>query len=81
MVGSWSAVLPSIVDAAERDSEFATAVQAEIQRHHATPKIVGHAIIRHEPPEDTDPGLIASLVLGPLSIDAGSLENRSATFS
>ncbi len=64
---NWSAVLPSIVDAAERDSQFAT-VHADIQRRHATPvrQIVERAIVRHKLPEDTDPGMFAALVLGPL---------------
>lgn len=64
---NWSAVLPSIVDAAERDSEFAT-VHAGIQRGHAAPvrQIVERAVARHELPADTDPAVVAAAVLGPL---------------
>lgn len=64
---NWSAILPSIIDAAERDSDFAT-VHADIQRGHAAPvrQIAQRAIARHELPEDTDPGVIAALLLGPL---------------
>lgn len=64
---NWSTVLPSIVDAAERDSEFAT-VHSDIQRGHAAPvrQIVQRAIVRDELPDDTDPSVIAAVLLGPL---------------
>lgn len=64
---NWSAVLPSIVDAAERDAEFAI-VHSEIQRSHAAPvhEIVRRAVTRHELPEDTDSATIAAILLGPL---------------
>lgn len=64
---NWSAVLPSIVDAAERDGEFAT-VHSEIQRRHATPvhEIVRRAVARHELPDDTDSATFVATMLGPL---------------
>lgn len=64
---NWAVILPSIVDAAERDGEFAT-VHADIQRGHAAPvrQIVQHAIARGELPDGTDPAVIAAVVLGPL---------------
>lgn len=64
---NWSVVLPSIVDAAERDADFAS-VHSEIQRGHAAPvhEIVGRAIARGELPADTDPATMAAILLGPL---------------
>jgi AcrR family transcriptional regulator len=64
---NWSAVLPSIVDAAERDAEFAT-LHAEIQRGHAAPvhEIIRRAIARGELPTGTDPATAAAALLGPL---------------
>jgi AcrR family transcriptional regulator len=64
---NWSAVLPSIVDAAERDADFAT-VHSEIQRGHAAPvhEIIRRAIARGELPAETDPVTIAATLLGPL---------------
>jgi AcrR family transcriptional regulator len=64
---NWSAVLPSIVDAAERDPEFAS-LHAEIQRDHAAPvhEIIRRAIARGELPTNTDPATTAATLLGPL---------------
>ena len=64
---NWAAVLPSIIDAAERSDEFA-AVHSEIQRGHAIPvrHIVDRAITRGELPTDTDPAVLAASLLGPL---------------
>jgi AcrR family transcriptional regulator len=64
---NWSAVLPSIVDAAERDAEFAT-LHGKIQRGHAAPvhEIIRRAIARGELPTDTDPATTAAALLGPL---------------
>lgn len=64
---NWSAVVPSIVDTAERDADFA-AVHGEIQRGHAAPvlAIVQRAVARGELPADADPATIAAVLLGPL---------------
>lgn len=82
---NWSAVLPSIVDAAERDADFAI-VHSEIQRAHAAPvhEIIRRAIARGELPAETDPAATAATLLGPLfyrrwfsreSLDSGFIES------
>jgi hypothetical protein len=76
---NWSAVLPSIADAAEPDADFAS-VHSEIQRGHAAPV---HAIIRiarGELPAQTDPATTAAAparpgpatVLAPLVLAQGA---------
>ena len=62
-----SAVLPSIIDAAERDAEFAI-VHSEIQRGHAAPvhEIIRRAIARGDLPAKTDPATTAATLLGPV---------------
>lgn len=64
---SWAAVLPSIVDAAERNAAFA-AMHAQIQQGHASlvHQIAERAIARGELPPGTDTALLASTVLGPV---------------
>ncbi|MGC3992778.1 MAG: TetR/AcrR family transcriptional regulator [Propionicimonas sp.] len=63
----WASVLPSIVDAAERSSEFAV-MHSRIQRGHAAPVrlIVDRAIARGELPRGTDPAELAAALLGPV---------------
>lgn len=63
----WAAVLPSIVDAAERNAAFAD-MHAQIQKGHASlvSQIAERAIGRGELPAETDTALLASTVLGPV---------------
>ena len=63
----WARVLPSVVDAAERDPRLAQ-VHATIQRSHAIPlaTILGRAEARGEIPSDADPSERIAAILGPL---------------
>ncbi|RKQ84825.1 TetR family transcriptional regulator [Solirubrobacter pauli] len=63
----WSSVVPSLVDIAERDADFA-ALHSRIQRGHASSlrAVLERAVERAELPADADvPGLISALI-GPL---------------
>lgn len=63
----WAALLPSLIDAAERDPEF-----AEIHHRFATTRttplhaVIHRAIERGELPSDTDTDLLADLLSGPV---------------
>jgi AcrR family transcriptional regulator len=63
----WSSVVPSIVDVAERDPEFA-AVHGTIQRGHAAPlrTVIERATDRGLIPAETDPSSMISALIGPL---------------
>lgn len=63
----WASVLPSIIDAAERDPDFAD-VHRGIQHGHAAPlrKILQRAIDRGELPATTNPATMIAGLLGPL---------------
>lgn len=63
----WSSVVPSIIDAAERDPDLAQ-VHSRIQMGHADPlrAVIARAVRRGEIPPDTDPGVIIAGLLGPL---------------
>lgn len=63
----WSSVMPSIIDAAERDPDLA-AVHSRIQRGHAAPfrEVIARAVRRGELPSDADPGVMIAGLLGPL---------------
>ncbi len=63
----WSSVLPSIVDAAERDPELA-ALHRRIQLGHAAPlrAIIARAAQRSELPASTDASAMIAALLGPL---------------
>jgi len=63
----WSSVVPSIVDVAERDPEFA-ALHGRIQRGHAKPlrEVLDRAIDRGELPATTDSSHLVSALIGPL---------------
>jgi AcrR family transcriptional regulator len=63
----WSSVVPSIVDVAERDPEFA-AVHGTIQRGHAAPlrAVIERAAARGLIPMETDPSSMISALIGPL---------------
>lgn len=64
---NWTSVLPSIVDAAERDPDFAE-IHSRIQRGHAVPlrAVLERAADRGELPADTDVPTIVAALLGPL---------------
>jgi AcrR family transcriptional regulator len=63
----WSSIVPSIVDVAEHDPEFAD-VHARIQRGHAAPlrTALDRAMLRGEIPSTSDRNAIAAALLGPL---------------
>ncbi|HEX2914508.1 MAG TPA: TetR/AcrR family transcriptional regulator [Chloroflexia bacterium] len=63
----WSSVVPSIVDAAERDPEIAQ-IHSIIQRGHAAPlqEIIARAVRNGEIPMSTDPSTLIAELLGPL---------------
>lgn len=63
----WSSVVPSIVDVAERDAEFA-AVHGAIQRGHAAPirEVLERAVARGELPATADVPTMVSALVGPL---------------
>jgi AcrR family transcriptional regulator len=63
----WSSVVPSIVDVAERDPEFAE-VHAKIQRGHAIAlrKVLERAAGRGELPAAADRSVMVSALIGPL---------------
>ncbi|MCL3837053.1 TetR/AcrR family transcriptional regulator [Aeromicrobium duanguangcaii] len=63
----WSSILPSIVDAAERDPEIAE-VHAKLQAGHAAPMRVAlkRAVDRGELPADADISALAAALRGPL---------------
>jgi AcrR family transcriptional regulator len=63
----WSSVVPSLVDVAERDPEFA-AVHGAIQRGHAAPlrAVIERAVERGLIPAGTDPAGMISALIGPL---------------
>lgn len=63
----WSSVVPSIIDVAERDPQFAT-VHSQIQQGHAAPlrEVLQRAVARGELPETTDCAATVAALLGPL---------------
>jgi AcrR family transcriptional regulator len=63
----WSSVLPSIVDIAERDPEFAE-VHRRIQHGHAAPlrEVIERAAGRGEIPESADRATMIAGLMGPL---------------
>jgi AcrR family transcriptional regulator len=63
----WSSILPSIIDAAERDPEIAE-VHSRLQRWHAAPlrAALERAALRGEIPPEADLSAIAAALLGPL---------------
>jgi AcrR family transcriptional regulator len=63
----WSSILPSIVDAAEHDPEFAD-IHSRIQHGHAAPlrAALDRAAVRGEIPSAADRNAIAAALLGPL---------------
>lgn len=63
----WASVLPSVVDVAERDPEFAE-VHSSIQRGHAAPlrKVLQRAAEAGDPAIDVDVSVLIASLLGPL---------------
>jgi AcrR family transcriptional regulator len=63
----WSSILPSIVDAAERDPEIAE-VHSKLQQWHAAPlrAALERAGLRGEIPRDVDLSAVAAALRGPL---------------
>jgi AcrR family transcriptional regulator len=63
----WAAVLPSIVDAAEREPELAQ-LHADLHARLMAPfaAVAGRARERRELPPDRDPGDLAAAIAGPL---------------
>lgn len=63
----WSSVVPSIVDVAERDAEFAT-VHGKIQQGHASPlrAVLQRAVDRGELAPATDCSAMVAALVGPL---------------
>ena len=63
----WTSVLPSIVDAAERDPDIA-AMYAKLQQGYSAPldTVVRRAVARGELPADTDPAVLVAALTGPL---------------
>lgn len=63
----WSSVVPSIVDVAERDPEFAV-VHGTIQRGHAAPlrEVLERAVARGDLPAKADVAGLVSALVGPL---------------
>jgi AcrR family transcriptional regulator len=63
----WSSVVPSMIDAAERDSEIAR-IHSIIQMGHTTPlqEIITRAARNGEIPKSTDPSAMIAALLGPL---------------
>jgi AcrR family transcriptional regulator len=63
----WSSVVPSLVDVAERDPQFA-AVHGAIQRGHAAPlgQVLDRAAERGDIPATTDRSFVISALMGPL---------------
>lgn len=64
---NWSAVLPSIMDAAERDPNIAK-IHSNIQKGHATPfqEVISRATRKGELPKTVDPKVMTAALLGPL---------------
>jgi AcrR family transcriptional regulator len=63
----WASVVPSIVDVAERDPDFA-GVHGDIQRGHAAPlrAVLERAMARGELPDSPEPAHLVSALIGPL---------------
>jgi AcrR family transcriptional regulator len=63
----WASVVPSIVDVAERDPEFAT-IHGAIQRGHAAPlrEVLARAAARGELSATADLAYLGSALIGPL---------------
>jgi AcrR family transcriptional regulator len=63
----WTSVLPSVIDAAERDPDIA-AVYSRLQEGHSAPlkSIIQRAMQKGELPKTTDAALLVAALTGPL---------------
>jgi len=63
----WTSVLPSIVDAAERDPDIAD-LYSKLQHGYSAPleAVIQRAVARRELPEDTDIAMLIAALTGPL---------------
>lgn len=63
----WTAVLPSIIDAAERDPAIAD-IYSKLQHGYSAPfaAVIRRAVARRELPADTDAALLIAALTGPL---------------
>ncbi len=63
----WTSVLPSIIDAAERDPDVAD-MYSQLQLGYSAPfeTVILRAVARSELPEDTDAALLIAVLTGPL---------------
>ncbi len=63
----WTSVLPSVIDAAERDPEIA-AMHARLQQGYTAPfvAVILRAMQRRELPEETDVSTVVAALTGPL---------------
>lgn len=65
--GPAAAIMPALIDAAERDAAFAELHQAEaLARHRVVAAVVAGAVDRGELPAGVDPGLVLDLLAGPV---------------
>ena len=64
---SWTSVLPSVIDAGERDLGIAE-MHAKLQQGYTVPfvTVIHRAIQRRELPEDTDASVMVAMLTGPL---------------
>jgi len=65
--GKWTSVLPSIIDAAERDKDIA-AMYSKLQRGYSAPfeSVIMRAVLNGELPKDTDSNVLIAALTGPL---------------
>jgi AcrR family transcriptional regulator len=63
----WTSVLPSIIDAAERDPDIAE-MYSKLQQGYSAPfeTIIQRALRKGELPPDTDPAMLIAALTGPL---------------
>jgi AcrR family transcriptional regulator len=63
----WTSVLPSIIDAAERDPDIAQ-VYSKLQQGYSAPfeTVILRAVARGELPENTDSAMLIAALTGPL---------------
>jgi AcrR family transcriptional regulator len=66
-IAKWTSVLPSIIDAAERDPEIAK-MYSKLQKGYSMPfkTVILRAMERQELPSDTDPAVLIAALTGPL---------------
>ena len=79
-----AALMPALIEAAERDSAFAALHRKEAaHRHHVVRRVIARGIERGELPSDTDVDDLLDLLTGPLFyrrwVSIGSVDARFAT--